>query len=420
MAQIERVSVASDGSQADNGSYQAVISDDGSVIAFRSSATNLIAGDTNAWPDIFLRDLVAGTTERISLTTGGGQVSSYSKAPSISSDGQIIAFEGRSGGITTVQVFDRTTGTVADPLPDTFSGTATEPAQARVDPAVSGDGRLFVFATTSTLANLFPASIRPVTTDSDTTPDIYLYDLDTTPTPRVERVSNLSDSNEINADNRNPAPSETGQYVVFESFSDQLNNDSNSEGDILLKDRNSGLLQLVSVTPAGVSGNAASLEGAVSDDGNVVAFRSDASDLVTGDTNDRLDIFVRDISAETTVRVSVASDGTQANQNSLEPDISGDGRFVVFRSNATNLVPDDSNERPDVFVHDRMTGTTARVGQPPGDEADGGSANPAISGDGQWIVFESDASNLVTGDTNEARDIFRAPNPLFTAVTAAQ
>ncbi|MEE4331325.1 MAG: hypothetical protein V2J10_10675 [Wenzhouxiangella sp.] len=412
MAQIERISVAGDGSQADRGSYQGVLSDDGSVVAFRSNATNLIAGDTNGWPDIFLRDLVAGTTERISLTTGGGQVSSYSKSPSMSGDGQIIAFEGRSGGITTVQVFDRGTGMVTDPLPDTFSGVATTPAQARFSPVVSGDGQLFAFVTESTMANAFPASIRPVTTDSDTAPDIYLYDLDTAPTPPIEHASRLSDGNEINADNRNPALSETGRYVVFESFSDQLNNDSNNEADILLKDRN-GLLQLVSVTPGGVSGNAASLEAAVSDDGNVVAFRSGASDLVTGDTNDRLDIFVRDIGAGTTVRVSVSSDGSEANQNSLEPDISGDGRFVVFRSNATNLVPDDSNQRPDIFVHDRVSGTTARVGQPPGEQSNGSSSAPAISGDGQWIVFESDASNLVPGDTNEARDVFRAPNPLF-------
>jgi len=112
--------------------------------------------------------------------------------------------------------------------------------------------------------------------------------------------------------------------------------------------------------------------------------------------------------------------GNLATQGGRLAGISGNGRFVVFRSNATNLVPDDSNQRPDIFVHDRVSGTTARVGQPPGEQSNGSSSAPAISGDGQWIVFESDASNLVPGDTNEARDVFRAPNPLFTAVTAAQ
>ena len=222
-------------------------------------------------------------------------------------------------------------------------------------------------------------------------------------------------SAELQADNRNPFLSETGRYVVFESFSDQLADDDNNQADILRKDRDTGLLQLVSATQAGTSGNAASLEPAVSDDGNVVAFRSGASDLVAGDTNGRLDIFVRDVSAGVTERVSVASDGSEANQNSFEPDISGDGRFVVFRSNASNLVPGDTNQRPDIFVHDRLSGATERIGQPPGGQSNGSSANPSISGDGRWIVFESDASNLVTGDTNEARDIFRAPNPLFTA-----
>jgi Tol biopolymer transport system component len=417
-AQLERISVASDGSQADNGSYQAVVSDDGSVIAYRSNATNLVASDTNNWPDIFLSDLNAGTTERISLTTAGEQSVSYSKAPSISSDGQRIVFEGRPvSGITTVNVFDRATDTLLDPLPDTSSFGATTPGQARNDPSISGDGRFFVFQSDSPMTNAFPTSIRPITNDSDTLPDVYVYDLDTSPTPPLEHVSRITDttslSAQLQADNRNPFMSETGRYVVFESFSDQLMDDGNNQGDILRKDRETGVLQLVSATQAGTSGNAASLEPAVSDDGNVVAFRSDASDLVAGDTNDRLDIFVRDISAGTTVRVSVASDGSEANQNSLEPDLSGDGRFVVFRSTATNLVPGDTNQRPDVFVHDRDSGATARVGQPAGGESNGSSANPSISGDGHWIVFESDATNLVDGDTNGARDIFRAPNPFL-------
>ena len=419
-AQVERISLATDGTQADKGSYQAVVSDDGSVIAYRSNATNLVETDTNEWSDIFLRDLTAGTTERISLTPGGDQTASYSKAPSISADGQRIVFEGRPSGfsgITTVVVFDRATDTVLDPLPDTLSGAATTPAQARNDPSISGDGRFFVFQTDSPLTNAFPSSIRPTTTDSDTLPDVYLYELDTLTTPPLEHVSRFTDSPdlsaELQADNRNPFLSETGRYVVFESFSDQLADDDNNQADILRKDRDTGLLQLVSATQAGTSGNAASLEPAVSDDGNVVAFRSGASDLVAGDTNGRLDIFVRDVSANVTERVSIASDGSEANQNSFEPDISGDGRFVVFRSNATNLVPGDTNQRPDIFVHDRLSGATERIGQPPGRQSNGSSANPSISGDGRWIVFESDATNLVLNDTNEARDVFRAPNPLF-------
>jgi Tol biopolymer transport system component len=168
----------------------------------------------------------------------------------------------------------------------------------------------------------------------------------------------------------------------------------------------------MSITPAGFAGNGGSFNPAVSADAMVVAFRSEASDLIAGDDNGRWDIFVRDRAAATTTRISVASDGTQADHHSSEASISDDGRFVAFRSLATNLVPGDTNGRADIFVHDRATGQTVRVSQPAVGESDGNSAAPAISGNGAWIVFESDATNLVAGDTNAARDIFRAANPM--------
>jgi Tol biopolymer transport system component len=419
-AQVERISIDTEENQAGGDSYQASISDDGSVIVFRSNAGNLVVGDTNEWPDIFVRDQSAGTTERVSLTTNGEQTTSYSKAPHVSGDGRIIVYEGRSGGITTVFVHDRIAGTHVSPLPDTTNGAASPPTQARVDPKVSGDGRFVVFQTDSTLQNLFPDSIRPAADDGDTDPDIFVYDLQTAPTPPIQRISRLSNGDSLNADNRNPVLNTTGQFAAFESFSDLLVGDANNHADILHKDRQSGLLQLVSATPTGDSGNAASLEPDLSGDGNFVAFRSGASDLVPGDTNDRLDIFVRDLSAGTTERVSVSSNGDQADQNSFEPSISNDGRYVVFRSNATNLVPDDTNLRTDIFVHDRDTGETARASHSAGVEANGNSSRPAISGDGRWIVFESDADNLVVNDTNEARDIFRVANPLFAPLRFAQ
>lgn len=413
VAQIERISVDSDENQAAGDSYQASISDNGTVIAFRSNAANLVAGDTNEWPDIFVRDLATGATERVSLTTSGAESSSYSKAPDVSGDGQIVVYEGRSGGITTVFVHDRVAASNSSPLPDTTNGSASPPNQARVDPRISGDGSFLVFQTRSTLQNAYPGSIRPIPDDNDTDPDVFVYDLQSAPTPPIQRISRLTNGDSLDADHRNPDLSTTGQFAVFESFSELLPDDANNQADVLHKDRQSGLLQLVSVTSTGASGNAASLEPAISGDGNLVAFRSAASDLVTGDTNARLDIFVRDMSAGTTERVSVSSSGDEANQNSHEPSISNDGRYVVFRSNASNLVPNDTNLRTDVFVHDRDTGTTAIASRPPGGQADGNSSHPEISGDGRWIVFESDATNLVIDDTNEARDVFRVANPLF-------
>ena len=151
-------------------------------------------------------------------------------------------------------------------------------------------------------------------------------------------------------------------------------------------------------------GNSLSL----SSDGRYVAFVSDATYLVPGDTNGVNDVFVYDVQKRIFTRVSVNSAGNQANAATLaEPAISGDGRFVAFVSNATNLVAGDSNNVGDIFVHDRQTGATTRVSiNSSGGQANGASSDPAISADGRYVAFVSSATNLVTGDTNGVSDVF--------------
>ena len=144
----------------------------------------------------------------------------------------------------------------------------------------------------------------------------------------------------------------------------------------------------------------------ISGDGRYVVFRSLATNLVAGDTNNAWDILVHDRQTDTIERVSVATGGGQADADSYSPSISDDGRFVVFQSKATNLVPNDTNERWDIFLHDRDLGTTTRINEPDGGQADIHSYAPAISGDGSTVAFESDATNLVAGDTNAAKDLF--------------
>ena len=414
-AQVERISLADDGSQANAGSYRAAISDDGSVIAFQSNADNLMAGDTNGWVDVFVRDLGAASTEIASLQPDGSETQSYSKAASISGDGRLVVYESRPGGVTSVSVFDRDDGTVEHILPSTQNDQPVAPLTARIEPAISGNGQFIAFRTKDTLQVLFPASIRPVNDDSNTTFDVFMYDRQTQPTPTVQRVSRLSNDNQLDADSRRPALSLDGRFVAFMTYSELFSGDGNNRPDIVVRDRDTGLLDVISLTPGGTTGNGNSFDPSISGDGRFVAFRSEADDLVPGDSNGRWDIFVRDRVAGTTEIVSVSSTGAQADHHSAETSISDDGRFVAFRSTASNLVPDDANNRADIFVHDRDTGQTVRVGQPPGDEANGHSANPVISGDGAWIAFESDATNLVVDDTNAARDIFRAANPLWSA-----
>jgi Tol biopolymer transport system component len=169
-------------------------------------------------------------------------------------------------------------------------------------------------------------------------------------------------------------------------------------------------IERVSVGPNGVEGNNDSLFPALSAHGRFVAFESDEANLEPNETNGSSDVFVRDRQTGRTTRVSVGAGGAQGNAGSIGAGISADGRYVTFDSNATNLVPGDTNDLGDVFVHDRQTSRTTRVSVTArGAQAAGGnSANPAISADGQHVAFNSQAANLVRRDTNAAFDIFVA------------
>ncbi|MEU7595805.1 hypothetical protein AB0B79_22615 [Streptomyces sp. NPDC039022] len=162
-----------------------------------------------------------------------------------------------------------------------------------------------------------------------------------------------------------------------------------------------------SVTAEGAQANGGSSGSAISADGRYVAFDSDASDLVPGDTNGQSDVFVKDLRTGTVQRVNVASDGTQAGSWSSTPSLSADGRYVAFASDAADLVPGDTNADTDIFVHDRRTGRTESVtldGRPP--QGKQGAQAPVISANGRYVAFASSREDLVPGDTNGAQDIF--------------
>jgi len=410
-AQIERISIADDGAQAHADSYEAAISDDGSIVAFRSNADSLVVDDINDWTDVFLRDIDAGTTIRVSLQPDGSETQTYSRVPSISDNGGVVAFEsrGRTNGVTLTAVFDVASATVEHLLPREVGNRI----KGRLLPSLSGNGQFVAFHSKSPFQDANPASVRPPDDDDNATFDVFVFDIQTDPAPALDRVSRDSSGDEGRGESASATLSDDGNVVAFHSYADDLvSDDLNGHEDAFVRFRDAATTLMVSVTPSGTPGNGDSLRPFVSGNGDFVAFRSQASDLVPGDTNGRWDIFVRDLTTETTERVSIASDGAESNHNSFEPSLSDDGRFVAFRSMATNLVAGDANARADVFVHDRTTGQSVRVSETASIESDGHSYNPVISGDGGWIAFESDATNLVAGDTNGARDIFRAPNPL--------
>ena len=218
-----------------------------------------------------------------------------------------------------------------------------------------------------------------------------------------------------------PSISADGRYVAFESISpDLVAGDTNVKVDIFVHDLQTGTTTRVSVDSAGTEGDNESNSPSISADGRYVAFESFATDLVAGDTNGLFDIFVHDRDVDgngtydepgpvgvSTVRVSVASGGVEVYDPSYSPSISADGRYVAFESISPDLVAGDTNVKVDIFVHDRQTGATTRVSKDSaGVEGNGNSNAPSMSADGKSVAFQSDADNLVAGDTLGFPDIF--------------
>jgi Tol biopolymer transport system component len=227
----------------------------------------------------------------------------------------------------------------------------------------------------------------------------------------AQSTSRLSvDSSGAQADSSSSLPvlSADGRFVAFQSFATNLvPGDTNGKTDVFLCDRQSGAVERVSLENSGLQGNGESYSPALSADGRFVAFSSASTNLVVGDTNHIRDVFVRDRWSGTTTRVSVDSYGNEGFIESGDASISADGRMVAFYSLASTLVPFDTNDVGDIFVHDRQTGLTQRVSvDTAGVEANAETSTPAVSGDGRFVAFGSAASNLVAGDTNGGWDIF--------------
>lgn len=202
--------------------------------------------------------------------------------------------------------------------------------------------------------------------------------------------------------------SQDGRYVAFSSYASNLvPGDTNEQTDIFVRDRISGTNVRVSVNSDGSEGNNDSWAPGISADGRYVVFTSRADNLVANDINDYEDVFLHDRDVDnngiydeagyiSTIRISIATDGTEADSGSSAPDISADGRYITFSSNATNLVANDTNGSSDIFVHDMQGRITQRVSiSTAGVEADYDSYDPAISPNGRYVAFTSSASTLV-------------------------
>jgi Tol biopolymer transport system component len=400
--QITRVSVASDGTQGNGASQRVAISSDGRYVAFQSDATNLVVNDTNNQGDIFRHDLQTRQTIRISVASDGTQGNGASIEPAISADGQYIAFRSDATNMVTgdsngVQDVFVHDRNGGQTTRVSVASDGTQGNDVAGDPSISLDGQYVAFHSVAT--NL-------VVNDTNAKVDIFVHDRQNGQTTRVSVASAGTQAN----DNSNIASiSADGRYVAFQSTATNLvGSDTNGATDIFVHDRQTGQTSRVSVGAGGVQAAGSSLYAAISADGQLVVFDSDANNLIgEDDTNGVRDVFVRNRQTGTTVRVSMNSTGIQGNNNSQIAAISGDGQYVAFQSIATALVGNDTNNVEDVFRHDRQTGETTRVSQT-GDGVEGNSTSrsPSVSADGRYVAFESNATNLVPNDSNNVYDIF--------------
>jgi hypothetical protein len=401
-----RVSVTPGGTQGNGDSGNSFvpcvsISADGRYVAFYSLASNLVPGDTNGAQDVFVADRQTQTIERVSVDSAGAQANGASLGLSISADGRYIAFEsyatnlvaGDTNGVVDVFVRDRLNGTTERVSVDSTGMQGNDDSALA---SISADGRYVAFASFAT--NLVPG-------DTNNASDVFVHDRQTGATERVSVDSSGVQGNDLSS--RPSISADGRYVAFHSLASNLVAGDTNGNYDIFVRDRQSGTTERISVDSAGVQGNFDSEFASISADGRCVAFASNANNLVVGDTNFSEDVFVHDRQIGTTERVSVGAGGLQANNPSVYPSISADARYVAFFSYATNLVPGDMNVHADVFVHDRQSGTTDRVSiSSAGVEGNNDSQFAWISADGRLVAFVSRASDLVLDDTNGALDVF--------------
>jgi Tol biopolymer transport system component len=400
-ATTERVSLSTSGEEANDLSSKAYLSADGRYVAFESWASNLVPGDGNGYCDVFVRDRLLATTERASVSSAGEEGSVGSFSPSISADGRFVAFESYSYNLV-----DGDTNTKQDVfVRDLQLGTTERVSVSSSGAQSNGYSRAGSISADGRFVAFDSHGSNLVPGDTNATDDVFLRDR---LLGRTERISLSSSGEQGDDESRGASVNADGRFVAFESYASNLvPGDTSRTLDLFVRDRLMRTTERVNVSTMGEEPNNYSYPVSLSADGRFAVFSSLASNLVPDDTNGTWDVFVRDRQLKTTERVSVSSLGEQANEGCSGGSLSADGRLVAFSSWASNLVPDDTNRWWDVFVRDRELGTTERVSlSNSGAQGNGSSEEPSISDDGRLVAFSSYADNLVPDDTNKFQDVF--------------
>ena len=343
---------------------------------------------------------------RVSVATGGGQPSGASGLPAPSADGSVVAFESEAGDLVPGDVNDMSDVFVHDRHTGVTTRVSVGPAGTEAD----GPSGFASLSDDGRFVAFHSEATNLVEHDTNELPDIFVHDRITAKTSRLSRAAG---GGEPTGPSQWPSISGDSRFVAFSSLaSDIVAGDTNRASDIFVHDRQQGTTARVSVGPGGVQADGPSLIfPSISRDGRYVAFTSQATNLVPADTNGKADAFVHDRQTGTTSRVSIGPGGAQSGGPSFVHSahaLSGDGRFVTFASEGAELVARDGNGQSDVFIHDRQTGETILVSRgPAGEPGDAASYAPSITADGRFVAFTSEAGNLASGDAGAgAADVF--------------
>jgi uncharacterized repeat protein (TIGR01451 family) len=380
-------------------SFDHALNTNGSVVAFASYAGNLVTNDNfENSADIFLRHVTNGTTTLISVNTNGVAANSYSDLPRLNAAGNVVAFYSEAQDLVSQTVtgsgdiYHRDITAGLTRLVSVATNGTSGSSSGAYDPEISSDGRYVIFESGAT--NLSALDDNPLAWD------IYLRDLSNSICELITVNGTASGSG--NGDAYDPALSADGRYVAFETYANNLGPaDAGNILDLYVRDRLSGSNMLCSVNTNGTGGgNDQSFDAVVSANGRMILFESIASDLAAGDNNGTTDIFAYDTWSNVLhlVSANLANSGA-GNGQSLDPAVSADGRYVAFQSLASDLIAGDTNNATDIFVRDLQTGTTTLIsgncdsGQPGNSD----SYDPSISDDGRYVAFESYATDLTAG-----------------------
>jgi Tol biopolymer transport system component len=370
------------------------ISTDGRFVTFSSSSTNFGANDSAVF-DIYLKDLVTGDITRVSETNGvGGEAGSFFSA--ISADGTRVVFDSLADNFPGDVNFstDQSDVFLADLTAGSLDFVSIANNRFATMPSISADGTRIAFRATAT-----GRAETDVPAGEDTIMErIYVRNLNN---DALIEASTSATGEFANASSVFSDFSANGRFVAFDSTADNLlpGEDLNPSYDVFVKDLRTGGIELANTTAEGAQGFGASRMPSISADGRFVAFHSEAR-LVDADFDQANDVYLKDMRSGEIQLVSTNANRVKGNGESLAASVSDDGRFVAFRSAATNLAPGDTNGVHDIFVKDMQTGQIARY------EVEGDSSNvdrvvtlrPHLSGDGSTVAFTSDIRITGTGE----------------------